>query len=140
MPLLALGSHIFEVAPLNFQSIERATQVKWPAIPRFGNRPGRQFTGYGDDPMTISGKLYPEELGGRDEFEAIRATQRAAQPVMLIGWAAATGTKARIFGQVVILDVFDRQSSFNRAGQSRRLEFDIEVAPYPSDGKPIGLF
>jgi len=140
MPLLSLGPHVFEIAPLNFQAIERTTEALWPAISRFGGAPGRQFTGFGEDPITISGLLYPDELGGRAEFEAIRATQRAARPVLMVGWAAASGMAARIFGQVVILAVSDQQTAINRSGAGRRLAYDIEVAPFGNGGKPIGLF
>lgn len=139
MALLSLGPHVFEIAPLNFQSIERSTEAKWPAIARFGNAPGRQFTGYGEDRITISGLLFPDELGGRAEFEAIRATQRAARPVTMLGWAGA-GIAARIFGLVVILSVSDSQTSINRDGVGRRLSYDIDVAPFVDGGKPIGLF
>lgn len=140
MPLLALGRHIFEIAPLNFQEIERTTTIKWPAIGRFGSRPGRQFTGYGEDPITISGLLYPEELGGRDELETLRETGRAARPVPMIGWAGSDAMAAKVFGMVVILEIYDSQDKINKAGFGRRMRFSVEVAPYPGDGKPIGLF
>ena len=139
MALLALGPNMFEIAPLNFQSIERTTEAVWAAIPRFGAAPGRQFTGYGEDPIRISGLLFPDELGGRGEFEAIRLTQQAARPVTMMGWAGS-GMAARIFGLVVILSVSDQQTSINRQGVGRRLSFDIEVAPFVGGGKPIGLF
>jgi len=137
-PLLALGRHVFQVAPLNFREIERFTEAKWPAIARFGSAPGRQFTGYGEDSIRISGRLYPEELGGRAEFDAIRETQRAAQPVLMVGWSVSSSAAA-VFGRVVILTVSDRQTSINRSGFGRRLDFDIEVAPF-TGGKPVGLF
>ncbi|GAA0599952.1 phage tail protein [Paenochrobactrum glaciei] len=140
MPLLGLGTHIFEIMPLNFQEIERTTETKWPAISRFGGRPGRQFTGFGEDSMTISGLLFPEEFGGRDKYEAIRLTQAASQPVLMLGWAVGATMAANLFGRVVILSVSDTQSKFNYTGQSRRIEFSIEVAPYFGDGKPVGLF
>jgi len=140
MPLLALGPHTFEIAPLNFQKIERTTIAKWPAIARFGSAPGRQFTGYGEDAITISGLLYVGELGGRAEFEAVRATQQAAMPVTMMGWAAATGMAANIFGRVVILSVRDSQTLFDSAGQGRKLAYDIDVVPFLDGGKPVGLF
>ncbi|OKP66783.1 phage tail protein [Ensifer adhaerens] len=139
-PLLALGPHMFEIAPLNYQQIVRDTEAKWPAISRFGGRPGRQFTGYGEDPITISGLLYPDEIGGRREFEAIRATQKAARPVLLMGWSSDILTAAQLIGRVVILRVGDTQSAIGRHGMGRRVEFDIEVAPFVGDGKPVGLF
>lgn len=139
MPLLALGSHVFEIAPLNFQAIDRETTVKWPAIARFGGRPGRQMTGFGEDPILISGLLFPEELGGREELEALRATQARAQPVIMAGWSGS-GTAARIYGRVVILAVRDQQTSINRDGFGRRISYEIEVAPVGATGKPVGLF
>ncbi|WP_321334870.1 phage tail protein [Breoghania sp.] len=136
-PLLALGPHIFTIAPLNFQSIERETEACWPSIPRFGTAPGRQFTGFGEDPITISGLLFPEEMGGRDAYESVRATQAAAQPVLMVGWATASA--ARVFGRVVILRISDTQSIISREGQGRRVEYEIEVAPYLDNGR-LGLF
>ncbi|MEI2387466.1 phage tail protein [Breoghania sp. JC706] len=137
LPLLALGPHIFTIAPLNFQAIKRDTEAKWPSIARFGARPGRQFTGFGEDPISISGLLFPEEMGGREAYEAIRATQAAAQPVLMVGWATASA--ARVFGKVVILRISDTQSIISREGQGRRVEYEITVAPYPDSGR-LGLF
>ncbi len=139
-PLLALGPHIFEIAPLNFQQIERSTEALWPSISRFGGRPGRQFTGYGDDRLTITGLLFPDEMGGRAEYEAIRVTQAAANPVLMLGWATGLSMAATLFGRVVILNVQDTQSVINRQGFGRKIEFSIEVAPFSGDGKPVGLF
>lgn len=127
-PLLALGPHIFKILPLNFQELERTTIAKWPSIARFGQRNARQFTGLGDDETKIGGIIYPEEFGGRSEFEALRATQAAGRPVMMVG--LATASSARIFGRVVILDVSDKQSSIAPNGQGRILDFTITVAPY----------
>ena len=134
MALLALGSNIFEIAPLNFQELERSTEAKWPAVPRFGSRPARQFTGFGEDKVTIRGLLFPEAIGGRQQFEAIRGTQAAAQPVMMVGFG--TDTAGRVFGQVVILTVSDTQDHIGPTGEGRRLSFDVECAPY--GGGPSG--
>ena len=135
LPLLALGDNIFEIEPLNFQEIERTTVAKWPAVPRFGTRPARQFTGYGEHKVTIRGLLFPEAIGGREEYEAVRATQAAARPVSLIGFASST--KGRVFGLVVILSVSDTQDHIGPDGGGRRLSFDIECAPY---GGGVGGF
>jgi len=139
MALLALGPHIFSIAPLSFQALDRETTVKWAAISRFAGRPGRQMTGYGEDPILISGLLFPEELGGREELEALRATQRSAVPVTMAGWAGS-GTAANIYGLVVILAIRDQQTSINRDGHGRRISYEIEVAPLGASGRPVGLF
>jgi len=126
--LLALGPHIFEILPLNYQQIERETRAEWASIARFGARSARQFTGLGDDSLTISGLIFPEEFGGRSDYEAIRLTQAAGIPLMMAGMGAST--TARIFGLVVVLSVSDTQTSIGPDGQGRVLEFSVEVAPY----------
>lgn len=138
-PLLALGPHIFQISELNFQEIKRSTEAMWPAIPRFGTHPGRQFTGFGDDSIEISGLLFPDEFNDREQFEALRLTQRGKRPVTLLGWAVGSGA-AQVFARVVILKVEDTQSRINRKGAGRRIEYSVTLAPMVGGGKPIGLF
>ncbi|MBA4783657.1 MAG: phage tail protein [Rhizobiales bacterium] len=128
VPLLALGPHIFEIMPLNYQELERETVAQWASIPRFGQRSARQFVGLGDDQMTISGLIFPEALGGRENYEAIRLTQGRGVAVSLVGMGASQ--IARPFGKVVILSVSDTQSVIGPDGQGRVLSFYIDVAPY----------
>ncbi len=139
-PLLALGPHIFQITELNFQSIKRVTAAKWPALSRFGTYPGRQFTGFGEDSVTIEGLLFPDEFNDREHYEALRATQAAKKPVALMGWALGTGVAAEVLGQVVILEIEDTQTSISRTGQGRKIEYAISLAPFHGGGKPIGLF
>lgn len=138
-PLLSLGPHVFQVTALNYQSMTRVTEAKWPAIARFGTYPGRQFTGFGEDSVTIEGLLFPHEFDDREHYEALRLTQAAKRPVTMMGWAAG-GVAAQIFGRVVILKIEDTQSRIDRAGQGRRVEYTLTLAPFHGEGKPIGLF
>ncbi|WP_336800673.1 phage tail protein [Kaistia sp. MMO-174] len=135
--LMALGPHVFEVLPLNYQELERTTEAIWASVPRLGARPARQFVGYGDDILRISGVLFPEALGGRSAFEAIRATQAAADPVALVGFG--TASVGRVWGRVIILSVHDRQESIGGNGAGEILNYEIDVAPY-GDGPGASLF
>lgn len=136
-PLMALGPNIFSVLPLNYQRLERETEARWTSVPRLGVRPARQFVGFGDDPLVISGVLFPEEFGGRLQFEAIRATQALGLPVMMIGFG--TESLGRVWGKVVILRIRDSQEEIGADGAGQVLTYDIEVAPYPDD-RPGGEF
>ena len=136
-PLLALGPHVFELLPLNYDTIERETAAMWASVPRLGGRPSRQFTGLGEDPLLISGAMFPAEFGGRDEYEAIRATLALGLPVPMIGFA--TETVGRVWGLVVILAIRDTQEAIGRDGAGQVLTYDIEVAAY-DDGTGSGLF
>lgn len=139
-PLLSLGPHIFQVTELNYQSLKRKTEAKWPAISRFGGRPGRQFTGFGEDTITIDGLLFPEEFNDSEQFEALRVTQAAGKPVSMMGWALGEGMAAELFGRVVILTIEDDQTRIGRSGRGQRIEYSIALAPFSGEGKPIGLF
>ncbi len=136
--LLRLGPHSFEIAPLNFQELSRETEVKWPAIPRFGGKPTRQMTGEGENDLTISGLLYPDDFGGRAELEALRATQLARKPVIMAGWAA--GTSVVVWGKVAILKIHDKQTYINERGQGRKVSFKIDIAPLPKLGEAGGFW
>lgn len=136
-PLMALGPHVFEVLPLNYQRIERLTEAQWASVPRLGVRPSRQFVGFGDDPLTISGVLLPGEFGGRSEFEAIRLTQAAGLPVPLVGFG--TGTLGRVWGLVIITLISDAQEEIGPDGSGQVLTYDIEVAAYDETGGTFGM-
>ncbi|MCO5082665.1 MAG: phage tail protein [Rhizobiaceae bacterium] len=142
MPLLALGPHRFEIEPLNFQAIEQEFEVKWPAISRFGGRPGRQMTGFGEDPIRISGLLHTHEFeGSREALDSLVRTHKAAKPLIMMGWADEESLKADVYGLVVILKVTHRGTKIGGSGKPRRMEYDIEIAPIPeAAGKPIGIF
>ena len=77
----------------------------------------------------MSGLLYPDELGGRAEFEAVRATQKRARPVTMMGWSLEDSSKVEVWGQVLILSIRDTQTRLNDRGHGRKLSFEIEVAP-----------
>lgn len=139
-PLLSLGPHIFQITELNFQSLTRSTEAKWPSIARFGNYPGRQFTGFGDDSVTIDGLLFPHEFDDREQYEKLRDTQAAKRPVTMVGWSVGSGTAAQVFGRVVILKIEDTQSRIDINGRGRRIEYSLSLAPFHGDGKPVGLF
>lgn len=136
-PLMALGPHVFEVLPLNYQRLERLTEALWASVPRLGVRPSRQFVGFGDDPLTISGVLLPGEFGGRSEFEAIRLTQAAGLPVPLVGFGS--DTTGRVWGLVIITLISDAQEEIGPDGSGQVLTYDIEVAAYDETGGTFGM-
>lgn len=90
--------------------------------------------------MTISGLLFPHEFDDREAFEALRATQAAAEPATLMGWVIGTGTAAQLFGRVVILKIDDTQSRIGQDGLARRIAYTLTLAPFRGAGKPVGLF
>nr|WP_274609867.1 phage tail protein [Rhodobium orientis] len=135
-----MGPHIFDIMPLNYQRLEAEVSANWPAIPHFGSRPGAQLTGFGENPITISGLLFPQEFGGRTELEAVKTTLSAGKPVSLIGWAGFTGTAASVFGMVVLLRISTSDEEIGQDGLGREVSYEIEVKPKPGLSGRWGLF
>lgn len=125
--LLGLGPHVFTIIGLNYQQLERETTATWATIERFGGQAARQFTGLGPDSTTINGLLFPDELGGRGGYEAIRASQSAGRPLMMIGFGA--NAMGRVFGRIVLETVSDTQTHIGRDGQGKMVEFSVTVSP-----------
>ncbi|WP_375703813.1 phage tail protein [Bartonella sp. AD13SXNS] len=139
-PLLMLGPHLFYVDWLNFQSFEEEFSASWVCLERFGEAPGLQFTGYGNDPKTIHGVLFPEEFGDRAAIDAITRTIRVAKPVQMIRWMSDNGYSAILHGSVVITSVTKDHDYISRSGQSGRIRYAISLLPFFDGGKPQGQY
>lgn len=139
MAYLALGPNIFQCLPVTLSKLTRDTKSNWAAIARFGGNVARQFTGHGEHSIKLEGLVYNSHFGGFGQYEGLRATQLAAQPVPLIGMSA--GLVGTVFGLVVILHVSDTQEYLDReTGIGKKLVFEVEVAPFGGDGPFGGLF
>lgn len=139
MAHIALGPNIFACLPVTLQKITRDTKSNWAAIARFGGDVARQFTGHGEHSIKLDGLVFNSHFGGFEQYEALRATQLAAQPVPLIGMA--TGLVGIVYGLVVITSVSDTQEYLDRdTGVGKKLAFDCEVAPFGGEGPLGGLF
>lgn len=138
IPLLALGPHIFEVLPLTLQKISERTQINWPANARFGSTSARQFTGLGEDTLTIEGLLFNEEFGGYEQYLALKLTARAGEPVDLVGWGGS-GAYGLIIGAVCILEVGAAHEVIGADGIGRKIAFNVECGAL-GDEAGGGLF
>ncbi|WP_019222503.1 phage tail protein [Bartonella rattaustraliani] len=139
-PLLMLGPHLFYVDWLNFQSFEEEFSASWVSMQRFGRSPGLQFTGYGNDPKTIHGVLFPEEFGDRAALDAITTTIKRAKPVQMIRWMNNDSYSALMHGSVVITSITKDHDYISRSGQSGRIRYAISLFPFFEGGKPQGQY
>ena len=137
IPLLALGPHIFDILPMSLQRIEEQTKARWPAVARFGRPPARQFTGMDEDSLKIDGLIFEDEWAGHQQYLAIKATQRAGVPIMMLGWASGGGY-ASVFGNVVLLSVGATHEYLRSDGIGRKIAFTIEVASFGGDAGGFG--
>lgn len=92
----------------------------WAEFQRFGMVDGAHFTGMMRDTRVIQGVLFPDAIGGLQDYEAIRTTQRQGKAVPLI--SMDSGLVGSVHGLVTI----ERVSELREYG-GRKISFDIEL-------------
>lgn len=122
--LLMLGGFKFSLNTAVFQEMHRNTSWRWPAQERVGQYDALQFTGPGDDRVTLPGVVYPDFRGDAMQVDALRAIAAQGKPVRLI---SATG---QMLGTWVILSVEETASSFKPDGTPRKQEFTVTIRKF----------
>lgn len=122
--MMRLGSFSFSINTAAYQDLKRATEYKWAAQERFGQLDALQFTGPGEDSITLEGVILPAYRGGTGQVESLRALAATGQPQMLISGLGA------MHGRWVIESVGEGQGVFAAAGIPRRQEFTLKLRKF----------
>ncbi len=119
--MATIGMFVFGLDTLAYQELERRTDWRWAATPRFGARDALQFTGPGVDKITLNGVLVPEVAGSYSDIEKLRemGDTGEVQDVVL-----GDGT---VVGQYVIMAVDDRAQNILQGGRARRYDFAVDL-------------
>lgn len=119
--MMQLGSFQFCIATAAYNDLTRRTQFRWPSQERFGKLAALQFTGPGEDSMTLAGIIYPEYVGSQFMLARMRALAGRGRPLPLISGAGAT------MGRWVIESVEEKQATFAMEGMPRRQDFTLQL-------------
>lgn len=131
VPMLMLGTFQFSLNVAVFQEMQRRTEYKWPTQDRFGQRQARQFTGVGEDTITLPGVIYPEYKGSTSAMKNLRALAEMGQPNILLD---GTG---QIYGRWVVTNVEETRSIFAFFTQPKKIEFTVTLSYF--DGSPDSI-
>lgn len=130
-PMLILGDYIFGLDTAAFQELNRDTKWNWGSQDVFQALPALQFTGWGEDTITLPGVIFPEYWGGTGQLDQLRALGDTGEPQTLI-----TG-RGDVLGEWVVKSVSEKQSIFAQRGVGRRQEFTVTLQKY-GDGDAAG--
>jgi len=124
----------FAIDTAAYQSLKRSTEWRWPAQDRLWNDPARQFTGRGDDEITLDGVILPAFRGGLSQLKALRAiadqaltSGAGARPLTLV-----TGY-GDVLGQWVITRLDEEQPVIGPSGAPIEQRFSLTLAAYGED-------
>ncbi|MEQ5220492.1 phage tail protein [Providencia alcalifaciens] len=121
MAMAALGLFIFELRTTPFQGMQREHQFRFGYHNRIGKRPSYQFLGPSNDPITLSGTLYPELTGGKFSLLALQAMAETGKAWSFIGGDGA------IYGMYVIESLSENKSDFFEDSAARKIEFTLTI-------------
>ena len=125
--MMMLGGFKFSISTAVFTELHRSTSYRWQAQERVNNWDALQFTGPGDDRMTLPGTIYPDWRGGVAQLDDLRSLAGAGRPLRMI---SALGD---IMGLWVIDNVEEGQSFHKPDGTFRKQEFSVSLRKFGDD-------
>nr|WP_216074176.1 phage tail protein [Acinetobacter baumannii] len=129
--MIIFGMFVFSIPTATYQQLQRTTTWKHPSNSRVGDMPAYQFTGKGEDVITLDGTIVPE-FGSQLSLTALRLMGDTGKSFPLI---AGNG---KIYGLWVLKSVNETQSYFFKDGTPRKIEFTLTLEKTTTAGVLIG--
>ena len=119
--MLTIGPVAFSVAEAAYQALSRATQYRLPAHERIGTQLAYQYTGPGEDSITLSGTIMPTYRGRPGVLDDLRELAAAGESRLL------TSGTGEAFGRWIIGEVTEERSALFSDGRARKIEFKVKL-------------
>jgi phage protein U len=119
--LMALGMFPFDLPLLAYDELQRRTDWRHARNPRVGARDATQFTGPGDDTITLSGTAYAELCDGRASLGELRRMADAGEARPLVDGAGY------IYGAFVITALDEKHKAILPDGTPLRIDFSLDL-------------
>lgn len=119
--MLSLGLFVFGMDTAAYQELQRQTDWKHASTPRVGARDAYQFTGQGEDSITLSGWIAPELTGTIQSIEDLREMGDTGK-----AWVLVEGTGA-IYGTYFIASLKEGKTEFYGDGTPRKVDFSLTL-------------
>jgi uncharacterized protein len=120
--LAALGMFVFDMSSALFDELSRSRSWNHPRTPRLGVLAASQFTGPGDDTISLSGTLVPELVGSYSAITTLAAMGDSGEAYTLVNGA---GT---VLGQFTIEKLDEKWSNLIDLGVPRVIGFTLELS------------
>jgi phage protein U len=125
--LMALGMFVFSIPTLAYDDLSRKAAYRHAATPRVGARDAAQFTGPGEETVSISGSAFAEVGDGGASIARLRSMGETGE-----SWALVDGA-GLVWGSFVLLTVDEKHRAFFPDGTPRQIDFSIELLRVDDD-------
>lgn len=117
----ALGLFVFSTDTALFDTLQRSRAWRHASADRFAARAASQFTGPGDDTITLTGRIVPELAGRYSSLDRLAAMADTGEAWPLLNGA---GT---LFGAYVITRLEETQRALIDTGTPRVTDFTLDL-------------
>ncbi|KWF09555.1 phage tail protein [Burkholderia pseudomultivorans] len=129
--LLSLDQFVFSLTTAPFHELKRRRNWKHPKKSRIGVRDARQYTGQGDDVITLDGLIAPDQIGTSASLDQLVQMANVGEAYVLVD---GLGT---VYGAYIIVGLDETRRYFTREGAARRIEFTLTLECVDDDALRI---
>ncbi len=125
--MMILGNYPFSIYTATYDSLQHSTEYNWQSQQRLGRKPAQQFTGFGEETISLSGLMLPDFSGGLIQLDAMRESAALGEPLILING------NGFVLGKWCITKISNTNSTFWANGMPRKIEFSMDLKAYGED-------
>lgn len=114
----------FSSGEAGMEVFRRRRSWRWPSQQPIGARPAHSYTGEGDETVTISGVVFPGQVGDKESVARIEALADQGQPHPI-----ADGD-GQAYGLWVILSIEEERKGFYPGGTPRKVSWSLELEAF----------
>jgi hypothetical protein len=119
--MMSLDQFVFSLRTVPYKELQRQRTWKHRTNSRVGVRDASQFTGAGDDTITLSGMIAPETIGSIVSLEKLAAMGDVGDAYVLVD---GTGN---VYGAFVIESLNETATYHTPEGIPRKIEFNLAL-------------
>lgn len=125
--MMILGMFPFMLKTAPYQTLRQVSTWRHAKNDRVGKSPRYQYTGPDEEPVTLSGTLYPEISGGDMSLTMLKTMAYTGK-----AWPLIEGS-GKIYGLYVIAGLTEDRSMFFQDGKARRVDFTLSLKRVSED-------
>lgn len=120
--MMCYGLFVFSLKSVPFQKMTEIKKWDHPKNARVNARPAYQFTGIGEETLTLEGALYPEITGGRLSLALLERMNDQGY-----AWPLIEGTGIP-YGFYITTELTRTKTEFFSDGSPRKIDFILSLA------------
>jgi phage protein U len=125
--MMSLDQFVFSLKTAPFKELQRQRSWKHRTSSRVGSRDASQFTGAGDDTITLNGLVAPETIGSIASLNELATMGDTGDAYVLVDGIG------NVYGAFIIDGLNETQTYHTAEGIPRRIEFSLTLKRVDDD-------